>query len=95
MHRRLQDEKRQLLDRSAGRLRAASADLHRAVDAAGYAPVAELRGVLQALDEDRTRIKTASTWPWETATARGFATTLLLPIGIWLVTGVLGKSLGL
>jgi hypothetical protein len=94
MHRRLRDEKLRLLDRSTRRLRAVSADLHRAVDSGSYGSVAELRGVLDALDVDRSRIKAASTWPWENATLRGFATSLMLPLLIWFVTGVLGKTLG-
>src|SRR3990172_1166842 len=60
---RLRAEKRSLLDRSAMRVEAASADLHRLVDGASYASVAEVRWVLVALDEDQHRIKTASTWP--------------------------------
>lgn len=94
MHRRLQIEKRELLDRSTRRLRAVSSDLHRAVDGGAYGSVAELRGVLDALDIDRGRIKAASTWPWEQATLRGFASTLLVPVAIWFVTAVLGKTLG-
>ncbi|MBI5157879.1 MAG: hypothetical protein HZA58_07715 [Acidimicrobiia bacterium] len=95
MHRRLRDEKLRLLDRSTTRIRAVSADLHRAVDGGSYESVAELRGVLDALDLDRGRIKAASSWPWEHATLRGFATTLVVPVAIWFVTAVLGKSLGL
>jgi hypothetical protein len=91
---RLQAEKRSLLDRSAMRIEAASADLHRLVDGASYASVAEVRWVLVALDEDQRRIKTASTWPWETSTLRGFTTALLAPIAIWFLTRVLGKTFG-
>lgn len=94
MHARLRDEKLALLDGSAARIAAVSADLHRQVDAGSYAAVAEVRGVLDALDQDRARIRATSTWPWETRTLRGFASTLLVPIAIWFVTAVLGKTLG-
>ena len=94
IHTRLRDEKLALLDRSAARIDAVSADLHRLVDSGSYTAVAEVRGVLGALDDDRTRIRVASTWPWEGATLRGFATTLVVPVVIWFVTAVLGKTLG-
>lgn len=94
MHTRLRDEKLALLDGSAVRIEAVSANLHRLVDSGSYAAVAEVRGVLDALDGDRTRIRSASTWPWEGATLRGFATTLVVPVVIWFVTAVLGKTLG-
>jgi hypothetical protein len=94
MHSRLRGEKLALLDGSAVRIEAVSAELHRLVDAGSYAAVAEVRGVLDALDDGRTRIRVASTWPWEGATLRGFATTLVVPVAIWFVTAVLGKTLG-
>lgn len=94
MQKRLKAEKQSLLDGSAIRIESVSADLHRLVDDRTYGSVAEVRGVLDALDEDRRRIKAASTLPWETATLRGFATALVVPVAIWFVTAVLGKTLG-
>lgn len=94
MHARLREEKLALLDGSAARIEAVSTDLHRQVDSGSYSGIAEVRGVLDALDQDRARIRATSTWPWETRTLRGFATTLLVPIAIWFVTAVLGKTLG-
>ncbi len=94
MQKRLKAEKQSLLDGSANRFDAVTADLHRMVDDRAYKSVAEVRGVLDALDQDRRRIKSASTLPWETATLRGFATALVVPVAIWFVTAVLGKTLG-
>ncbi len=95
MQRRLQAERRRLLEECTTRIRGVSSDLHAEIDGGRYESVAQLRGVLDALDSDRGRIRAASTWPWEAATLRGFVTTLGVPIVVWLVTRVLGESLGL
>jgi hypothetical protein len=40
---------------------------------------------------ERDLIDGISTWPWEPGTLRGFASTLLLPIFVWLVTRLLER----
>ena len=93
MRRRLQAEKRRLLDESGERLLRATARLHGAIDRGG-GEVSELRVALQSLDEDRARIKAASTLPWETATLRGFGTALALPLLTWLITALATRAFG-
>lgn len=44
-----------------------------------------------ALISQRDLIGRLSTWPWSTGTIRGFATTLLIPVAIWLITRLLDR----
>lgn len=78
--RRLRAEKRDLLDTVAGRMTALRSSLYAAVDRNALDELGNLRTAMAALGEDQDRIGKVSPWPWETATLRGFATTLLIPI---------------
>lgn len=51
--------------------------------------MAEANSTMSALIEERALIQKVSTWPWDTGTIRGFASTLLLPILLWAITRVL------
>ena len=93
LSRRLRAEKRRLLDESSGRIGSIRQELHRAVESRSFDSGGELRTMLSALSEDHDRIRRLSPWPWDTATVRGFATTLLVPIGTWLVTNLLNRAL--
>lgn len=93
--RRLRSEKQDLLDTVAARMSALRRDLYGAADRGSLTEVADLRTAMSALGEDQERIRKVSPWPWETATLRGFATTLLIPIATWLITNLLGETLGL
>jgi hypothetical protein len=92
---RLSREKRRLGDAVAGRLSALTAELHDAVDARRLGDVGDLKTSLDVLDSEQQWIRKTSAWPWETATIRGFATTLLVPVTIYLITSLLSETLGL
>ena len=95
MRSRLLDAKRELADDNAVHLAAAIDDMHAAIDAKGYDRAGDIQTALTALTARREVIRRASTLPWEPRVANGFATTLLAPIAIWLVTTFVGRLVGL
>ncbi len=94
MRSRLLDAKRELADDNAVHLAAAADDMHTAIDAEEYDRAGGIQSALDALSARRELIRRASTLPWEPRVANGFATTLLAPIAIWLVTALVGRMLG-
>lgn len=93
MRRRLIAEKTVLLDDASQRLAKVDEAVRAVVDAGHYdqtGPLITTRGVLQAQHD---RVAKASTLPWDTATLRGFATTLLIPVITWLLTTLLNRTL--
>lgn len=94
MRSRLLDAKRELADDNAVHMAAAATDLYRAVDAEEYDRAGGIQSALDALSARRELIRGASTLPWEPRVASGFATTILAPIAIWLVTTYVGRLLG-
>ena len=95
MRSRLLDTKHELADENALHMETAAKNLYEAVDAGNYDGVAGIHGALDSLTARRDLIRRASTLPWEPRVASGFATTLLAPIAIWVVTTFVGRLLGL
>lgn len=95
MRRRLLEAKRALADAAALNAEYATADLYAAVEEKNYERAGQIKGALDALTARRDLIRRASTLPWEAGVASGFATTLLAPIAIWLITTAAGRLLGL
>ena len=91
MRQRLTTEKAKLIDEVNDRIQLTISRIHDQVDANRHESIGELRTAMSALAEERTLVEKISTWPWETGTIRGFATTLLLPIFLWLVTRLLER----
>lgn len=94
MRSRLVEAKRSLLDDNAVHTASAIVDLHGAVDADDYERADGIQSALEALSTRREQIRKASTMPWESGVASGFASTLLAPIAIWLITALAGRLLG-
>jgi hypothetical protein len=95
LSRRLRAEKRSLTEAASARLSALTGELHEAIDTRHLDAVVGLQAAIGAVTASRDRVKKMSAWPWETATIRGFTTTLLVPITTWFITSLLGQSLGL
>jgi hypothetical protein len=93
MRSRLAAEKRALLDDNARREATAIAALHAAIEAEAFEKVSGISDAVTALATRRERIRRASTLPWEARIARGFATTILTPVVVWLVTALIGRLL--
>lgn len=91
MHRRIGAEKAALLSEVGSRLSATIASLHRCVDQ-GDLPRAEATSrMLASLVAERDVINRVSTWPWQPGTVGAFATAIVLPIGVFLATRLLGR----
>lgn len=94
MHGRLEVEKDRLENDADARMRGLLAELDDAIDARDRDRVGALDGMVSALRHQREVLAALPTWPWSTATVRGFASALLLPIGLFLVQRYLGDFLG-
>lgn len=88
---RLIKEKVQRLDEISGLLQLTFEQVHDKVRNHTDIDIAEANSTMSALIEERALIEKVSTWPWDTGTIRGFASTLLLPIVLWAITRVLEK----
>ena len=88
---RLKAEKERALDRVDDRIKATLARLDAQVEAGRHDEVGGLNTALNALLASRKVVAGISTWPWGGETIRSFASTLLLPIALWLITRLLGR----
>ena len=89
MRDRIRREKWRLLDDAIDLLQVTSDDMESRIRARDYGGVQGVESTIRALISKREMLEKISTWPWEPATLRGFASTLLLPIFIWLITRLL------
>ncbi len=67
--------------------------LNMSAEATDQKDLSNLMTKVNGLIIERNEIRKISTLPWETATFRGFATTILLPVFIWFVTRLLDRFL--
>ena len=84
-------EKRSLEGAAGDRLEATIARLHAAVDGNETGVDDSLNKRLASLVQERELLARLPTWPWQVGTARTFASAILLPIVIWLLTRFLGR----
>lgn len=91
MQARLRAEKARMLSRTDAAIKTTVARIHALVDADDHGDVGGLNTSLNTLLTSRKVVAGLSTWPWETDTVRGFASTLLLPILLSLTTRLLGR----
>ncbi|HLE51551.1 MAG TPA: hypothetical protein VI755_05790 [Anaerolineales bacterium] len=91
MRNRLKAEKARLLSVTNEALKVTIGRIHDQVNSNQQEDIAGLNTAMNALIVERNLIEGISTWPWEPSTLRGFASTLLLPIFLWLVTRLLER----
>jgi len=91
MRKRLKDEKARLLTKTNEAIKVTIGRIHNEVSSNKYEKISGMTTAINALIAERQLIQGISTWPWEASTSRGFASTLLLPIIVWLVTRLLGR----
>jgi hypothetical protein len=91
MHGRLVAEQQRLLREVDDRLRQTMERIGAMARAAELDGIDRLATAQTALISQRDLIGRLSTWPWSTGTIRGFATTLLIPVAIWLITRLLDR----
>ena len=88
---RLIEEKKRELRRTSELLQATIDRFENKVRANDYTDLNGLETAIGTLTRKRELIAKISTWPWDPGTVRGFASTLLLPIVLWLITHFLGR----
>ena len=91
MRDRIQAEKWRLLDEAADLLQMASDEMESRIQARDFEGVHGMESTIRALISRRDMLENVSTWPWDPATLRGFASALLLPLFIWLATRLLDR----
>lgn len=93
MRDRLVEEKQRVIDALSDLLQAAAARLQQELRDGNYQNIRETRDAIEALLRERELYAGISTWPWNPLTIRAFASTLLLPIFLWLVIRLLERFL--
>jgi hypothetical protein len=91
MRDRLAREKAHVLGVASDLLQLTSDKLEKRIRADDYANLQGMETAIRALIRKREMVEKISTWPWNPGTIRGFASTLLLPVFLWLVTRLLGR----
>ena len=91
MHLRLAREKSRMTDENSAKLTTLYEKFYQLLDAKKYSTAGELQSGISTILEFRNVINSTSTWPWETATIRGFFSALFIPIGIWLRQQILER----
>lgn len=91
MRDRLEEEKLRVLDETNDLLLAATEHLHNKLRSDNYQDIRDTKDAIEALIRERELIEKISTWPWDPRTLRGFASALMLPIFLWLVTRLLER----
>jgi len=89
IHSRLQEEKERARRENDERINRVFVALHQHVDGTKTSELDELKEQLSALLTFRTEIAKIHTWPWNPEALRGFLSTLLLPLIIWLAQRLL------
>jgi hypothetical protein len=89
----LEQEKQRVLDETSDLLQSTSASLHSKIGKRDYDDLGGMETAISAIIRERELLEKISTWPWDSKTIRGFASTLLLPIFLWLVTRLLERIL--
>lgn len=91
MRDRLRQEKDRALAEVDELYRTASHRLNSHVRNGDYENTAQMKDAMSALLIQRDRLVKISTWPWDPGTARGFTSTLLLPIFLLLMSQLLER----
>lgn len=86
MHNRLVAEKLRLMSESQDRLKLVLGRIHQAVDADDLGRAEQLRQTLTAVLSERDVLTRLHTWPWSAGTFGGFASALILPIALIVLT---------
>jgi hypothetical protein len=95
IHFRLVQEKSRALDDLGQRVTAAIHELERRTDAVDLPTMDALNKMVTGLAAGRALLDKVPTWPWTPGTPTAVLTTLLLPVGLYLVQRILEEVIGL
>jgi hypothetical protein len=93
IQKRIEEERDRVLHRIHDLLNIARGRLHNQVRSNTFENMGETKDAIEALVHERKLFKDVSTWPWDPKAIRAFASALLLPIFLWLVTRLLERLL--
>jgi hypothetical protein len=93
MQAQLKEEKKRQLGETNDLLLVANERLHDKIRTGDYTDLEGPKDAIAALIQERELLGKISTWPWEPATFRGFGSTLLLPLLLWVATRLLERFL--
>jgi hypothetical protein len=93
LHERLSTEKNRLVSASQDRLKGILERIHSTVDSSELAQAEQLNLTLSSLLSEHEMIGKLHTWPWSAGTFRGFASALLLPIALIVITQAIDRFL--
>lgn len=91
IRRQLEEEKEKALNHTSDLIQKTSSNLHQKISQGKYEDLHGMETAISALIRERELLEKVSTWPWNPGTLRGFASALLLPIVIWLITELLDR----
>jgi len=91
LHGRLVDEKERLQGEAEQRLKGVLAEINGTVDSNDLSRADELSKTLASMLQQRDVLAKLRTWPWSTATLRGFVTAIFLPLGLFIAQQVLAR----
>lgn len=89
IHGRLVRAKEALLGEVESRANALAAELYARIDAGQYDSTAVINSSLTGVSALRERIERLPTWPWPPQVLRGFASALILPLVVFILTRVI------
>lgn len=95
IHQRLSEEKERLLIAVGQRMENTLRAIHHHVDTGDFESIDNISKALASLTDEREWLQKISTWPWKYETLRGFASTVVLPVALWLITTLLSQFFGL
>lgn len=93
IHRRLMDEKENVLRESSVRLTNALANFHRSVDSGATEQALQDKNLVAAIEYEYSLINKIPTWPWQPETLRILITALLLPIVLFVIQFIIQRLL--
>ena len=88
---KLLEEKNDLLEKNNHSIEQMVNKFNLRIDVDNLDNIDEYPQVLQALRTEQTTLQKISTWPWDIGTVRGFTTTFLVPVFLWLITHYLDR----
>lgn len=91
VHAALVEQKERLLDAAGLRLQAVLQAMDRDVEAGDLARADAWNKTLANLQAERQILASLPTWPWSTATLRGFVSAVLLPLALFVVQVIIGR----
>jgi hypothetical protein len=91
IHKRLVQEKQQLIRESSHRLESTIAELYGRVDSGELHSIDELHVTMASLEIGQSILTRIPTWPWQPETLRGFVTALLLPLVVFVLQFVIQR----